>query len=211
MKTALPNLRTNLATWAVPVDLVPAVTEIMLESLPAEDYDPAFKGQHLETIYFDTQKLELRKNRRAHDQYITVRVRCYDSITGDAYALSAKTEQEKFHLPIDERTAEHLISGDDPGPALATLLPGHLLARLLDVSHSRRLMPVVKIMCRRYAREDDRDRLTLDLCVRTDTGKRLPYGVLEFKSINNSETFPDLLNVPIRPMKLSKFLWSLEV
>jgi hypothetical protein len=34
MNKQLPNLRTNIATWAVPVDQVPAVTEAMLETLP---------------------------------------------------------------------------------------------------------------------------------------------------------------------------------
>jgi hypothetical protein len=42
MNKSLPTLRTNLATWAVPIEQVPAVTEIMLDSLPPEDYDPSF-------------------------------------------------------------------------------------------------------------------------------------------------------------------------
>jgi hypothetical protein len=54
--------------------------------------------------------------------------------------------------------------------------------------------------------------LTLDLCVRTDTGKQLPHAVCEFKSINPDDQPPaGLLAIPIRPMKLSKFLWALEV
>jgi hypothetical protein len=75
MKKSLPTLRTNIATWAVPIEQIPAVTEIMLDSLPPEDYDPSFKGQELETTYFDTPRLELRKNRLNHDKYITLRVR----------------------------------------------------------------------------------------------------------------------------------------
>jgi hypothetical protein len=67
---------------------------------------------------------------------------------------------------------------------LGALLPGHLLARLLEISHEQPLRSAVAILCRRYAREDDQDRLTLDLAIRTDTGKHLPYGVLEFKSMN---------------------------
>ena len=63
----LPTLRTNIATWAVAVEQIPVVTEIMLDSLPPEDYDPSFKGQQLETTYIDTPRLELRKNRLNHE------------------------------------------------------------------------------------------------------------------------------------------------
>src|SRR5579871_1215220 len=133
MNKQLPNLRTNIGTWAVPITQIPAVTEVMLDNLPPEDYDPTFQGQQLTTTYFDTQRLELRKNRLAHDKYITLRVRCYQSRTGYAYALSAKTEEEKFRTSITEATAALLVSGQDPMPALAELLPSHLYARLLDV------------------------------------------------------------------------------
>ena len=53
------------------------------------------------------------------------------------------------------------------------------------------------------------DRLTLDLCVATDTGKRLPCGVLEFKSIDAGAGPPGRLPaLGLRPIKLSKFLWA---
>jgi len=221
MNKQLPNLRTNIGTWAVPVDQIPAVTEVMLDTLSPEDYDPTFQGQELVTTYFDTQKLELRKNRLNHDQYITLRVRCYQPAVyvsrpqdppAEAYALSAKTEDEKFRCPITGATATLLLSGQDPMPALSQLLPSHLLARLLDVSHDQTLRPAAQIRCHRYAREDDEDRVTLDLCVRTDTGKTLPHAVCEYKTLNAGDPPPaGLLALPIRPMKLSKFLWALEV
>jgi hypothetical protein len=200
MSKELPNLRNNITTWAVPVNQVPAVTEAMLDTLPPEDYDPSFHGQELVTTYFDTQKLDLRKRRLSRDNYMTLRVRCYQGAGDDAYALSAKTEEEKFRVAINEATAELLVSGQNPMPALSQLLPSHLFARLLDLSQGQPIRPAVQIVCRRYAREDDQDRLTLDLCVRTDTGKCLPYAVCEFKSISRDQSPPaGLLAIPIRP------------
>jgi hypothetical protein len=76
----------------------------------------------------------------------------------------------------------------------------------------RRALPVVTVYCRRYAVEDDQDRLTLDCCVHTDRGKELGYGVLEFKSTQPDESPPGRLVRPaLRPLKLSKFLWATEV
>jgi hypothetical protein len=212
MTNQLPNLRNNLGTWAVPVEQIPAISRAMLEALPAEAHDAGFTGQELTTTYFDTPRLELRRNRRTHDKYITLRVRCYRGEGGEAYALSAKTEQEKFRLEIDGATAELLAGGDDALSLFAPLLPGHLFARLAEVAHGRGLGPVVRIACRRYAREDDQDRLTLDVGIRTDTGRRLPHAVCEFKSTATDEPAPACLaRIPIRPMKLSKFLWALDV
>jgi len=208
----LPSLRNNLATWAVPVEQIPALTQVMLESLPPESHDMAFAGQELATTYFDTQNLDLRKNRLHQDKYLTLRVRCYQHQGDRAYALSAKTEEEKFHRQISGDEAERLWSGDNPLAQLSQLLPGHLVARLIDISHEEPLGPVVTIRCRRYAWEDDTTRLTLDLDIRTDTGKSLPYGVCEFKSITEDDRPPPALaDIPIRPMKLSKFLWALDV
>jgi hypothetical protein len=59
----------------------------------------------------------------------------------------------------------------------------HLRARLTELGGNT-LMPVVTVFCRRYAVEDDQDRLRLDCCVTTDRHKHLGYGVLEYKSTN---------------------------
>src|SRR5260370_40461097 len=98
-------LRTNLGTWAVPTSRLPSVAGVLLDALPAEAYDPAFQGQALETTYFDTTDFDLRKARRGKDRYLTLRVRCY----GDAsYALSAKTESEKWRAEIQSGPARLL-------------------------------------------------------------------------------------------------------
>src|SRR5579872_4222230 len=68
-------LRTNLGTWAVPDAELPAVAAALLDALPAEPFDPAFRGQELETTYFDTPDFALRKARRRGGQYLTLRVR----------------------------------------------------------------------------------------------------------------------------------------
>ena len=57
------DLRTNLATWAVPPELVPAVASRMLDAMPRESFDPAFAGQQLETTYLDNADFALRKAR----------------------------------------------------------------------------------------------------------------------------------------------------
>src|SRR5437879_5615967 len=109
-----PDLRTNLATWAVPACKVPSVADTMVELLPKEDFDPNFRGQGLATAYFDTRSGDLRKARAHKDTYITLRVRCYQPYAGDeAYALSAKTESQKFRTAIDHATASALLSGQD--------------------------------------------------------------------------------------------------
>jgi hypothetical protein len=73
-------------------------------------------------------------------------------------------------------------------------------------------VPVVTVFCRRYAVEDDQDRLTLDCCVYTDRHKHLTYGVLEYKSTNRKAAPPGrLTRLGLRPLKLSKFLWATEV
>jgi hypothetical protein len=212
MNMELPSLRNNIATFAVPVEQIPAVVAVIRQSFSAEDYDAAFAGQELQTTYFDTRGLALRRHRLKRDKYITLRVRCYRAEAGDSYALSAKTEQEKFRMEIDGATADLLTGRDNIGPAFARLLPLHLFARLLEIAGEEGVGPVVRVGCRRYACEDERDRLTLDVGIRTDTGKRLSYAVCEFKSTRADEPVPPALTrLPIRPMKLSKFLWALEV
>ena len=92
---------------------------------------------------------------------------------------------------------------------LVELLPGDLVARLLDLAGDQALMPVATVCTRRYAVEDKTDRLTLDVDVRTDTGKSLYADVLEFKSTQPDAEPPQPLAVlGLRPIKLSKFLWA---
>jgi hypothetical protein len=217
------NLRTNLATWAVPIDALPAVANVLHDLLPNEPFDPNFRGQHLETTYFDSPDYALRKARLTKSRYLTLRVRCYESEGGEeTYALSAKTESEKFRLEIEPAHAHALLDGT---AAPTADLPPHLRARLteLGVDHLKprgessnpagnTLVPVVTVFCRRYAVEDDQDRLTLDCCVYTDRHKHLGYGVLEYKSSNRKTAPPGrLIRLGLRPLKLSKFLWATEV
>jgi hypothetical protein len=198
--------RTNLATWAVPTPLAPAVANILTRALPVEAYDPAFAGQELQTTYLDTREFDLRRARQQGERYLTLRVRCYQP--SDTYALSAKTEESKFRIAIDERTAAALL-GADGNDVLPNLLPAHLLERLLDLAGGRPLVPVTTVCFRRYAVEDDIDRFTLDLGIATDAGKRLPMHVLEFKSrLAGAQPPPALTSLPLRPIKLSKFLWA---
>jgi hypothetical protein len=141
----------------------------------------------------------------------------------ETYALSAKTESEKFRLEIPPAHAHNLLAGTAP---IAADLPPHLRARLTELGANtplkpqgessspgeNALVPVVTVFCRRYAVEDDQDRLTLDVCVHTDRHKHLGYGVLEYKC-SNRETAPAgrLTRLGLRPLKLSKFLWGTEV
>jgi hypothetical protein len=199
------TLRSNLATWAVATDRLPGLAAVLLETLPAEAYDPLFMGQRLETTYFDTIDFDLRKARAKKDRYLTLRVRCYG---GQTYALSAKTESEKWRIEIEPAHADLLLAG---AAQPAADLPAHLRARLMELG-AETLTPVVTVRCRRYAVENERDRLTLDAAVYTDTGKCLPHGVLEFKSADKDASPPGRLPaLGLRPVKLSKFLWATEV
>src|SRR6516162_5052773 len=95
------DLRSNICSWAVPGDRVPAVACRLLYLAPAEVFDPTFQGQGLETTYFDTHRLDLRKARRKGDRYLTLRLRCYRTAGGDeVYAISAKTEGRKWRQEI---------------------------------------------------------------------------------------------------------------
>src|SRR5438309_2103524 len=109
--TPLPaqDLRSNLGTWAVPVQLLPAVGNWMHDILPNESYDPHFHGQRLETTYLDTPAFALRKARLAGDRYLTLRIRCYENGQTRTYALSAKTEAEKWRQEITTGTAHGLL------------------------------------------------------------------------------------------------------
>jgi len=201
------NLRRNLGTWAVPPTALPRVAGVMRDALPVEPYDPGFDGQSLATTYFDTRRFALRRARRRGERYLTLRLRCYGD--GETYALSAKTEAEKWREEVPSRIAELILRGLAPPEALTGPLPGHLLARLQELVGDEELLPVVEVRCTRYAVEDDRDRLTLDVSVHTDTGKLLPAAVLEHKSTEAGARPPGGLDVlGLRPLKLSKFLWA---
>jgi hypothetical protein len=207
------TLRRNLATWAVPPALLPAVAHVLHDALPNEVFDPHFLGQRLETTYLDTPSFALRKARLRGDRYLTLRVRCYQAPDGgETYALSAKTEAEKWRAEVPAAWAEAVLAGISLDTALAGVLPGHLLARLQELTAGGSLGSAVTVCCRRYAVEDEEDRLTLDCDVATDTGKVLPFAVLEHKS-SDGEALPPgpLAWVGLRPLKLSKFLWATSV
>jgi hypothetical protein len=209
MNLSASNLRSNVATWAVAPGQVPAVAAALLQALPVEPFDPAFQGQRLETTYFDTAAFDLRQARHRGARYLTLRLRCYHTARGEeAYALSAKTENTKFRVEVAPDTAAFLLAAPSLA-ALESLLPGDLLARLLDLAEDRPLLPVVRVRATRFGVEDAADRLTLDVDVSTDTGKVLSTAVLEFKSIRADPAVPtSVLVLGLRPMKLSKFLWS---
>jgi hypothetical protein len=169
----------------------------------------------LETYYLDTPRLNLRKARVGRDRYLTLRIRTYkpqgESPGGAslAYAISAKTEDQKFRVPIDPDAAIAILAGNFD--TLARQLPANLLARLLELAADSPILPVACVRCHRYAVEDDQDRLTLDTNVRTGTGKTLPHAVLEFKSTKADNPPESLAALHLRPIKLSKFLWATEV
>lgn len=203
------DIRSNIATWAVPNHHLPAVTVRMLDLLPAENYDPTFAGQSLETTYFDTRGFKLRKARKGGDKYLTVRVRCYGST--DTYALSAKTESAKFRAEIDPALAETLIAEGIPSPETLPL-PPDMAARLIDLTDGEPVVPAVTVCFRRYAAEDAHDRLTLDVHVKTESGKEFWANVLEQKSADGQgDPFPVFAGLGLKPIKMSKFLWATRV
>jgi hypothetical protein len=206
------TLRTNVATWAVPGPLVPAVAYCLPHLAPTEAFDPTFRGQALETTYFDTLTLALRKARKAGQRYLTLRLRCYRAEgSPEVYALSAKTEGAKWRQEVTPDEADTLLAAPGSG-LLAALLPGDLQARFLELVGDETLAACVRVGCRRYAVENDADRFTLDCGVATDTGKCLPFSVLEHKAADPGAGPPGQLTaLPLRPIKLSKFLWATGV
>lgn len=206
------DLRANVATRGVSLSALPLVVSGMTLALPPETYDPSFRGQRLHTIYFDTERLVLRKARLKKDSYLTLRLRAYRSGGSSSFALSAKTESNKYRQPVTPDVAMDILQGNLA--ALPSLLSPLMLVRLLDlVGHLDDLMGVANIHCRRYAVEDDTDRMTLDVNVHTTTGKVLPYSVLEFKSSRPDDAVePDFMRDSLLvPLKISKFLWATEV
>src|SRR5438128_920663 len=106
-KLPATDLRQNVLTLAVPEERLPAVGFAMRALLPAEDFDPEFRGQYLQTTYFDTASFPLRKARRQSDQYLTIRIRCYATSQAPGrndpdgtYALSLKTESGKYRMEL---------------------------------------------------------------------------------------------------------------
>jgi hypothetical protein len=200
------DLRSNLATWAVPERLAPAIAGTMLDLLPRESYDPAYAGQFLETTYFDTASFALRKARKQRRRYLTLRIRGY--YPSGRYAFSAKTETSKLRIELDPDQARQLLCDGFQVVDLA-FVPPDLLARLLELVVDEPLQPIVAVRFQRYAVEDSDNRLTFDLDIRTDTGKRFPSGVLEHKATDAQgipyAVFPGL---GLHPIKLSKFLWA---
>ena len=212
-----PDLRSNTGTWSVPTDRLPAVARHMLAALPPEQFDAEFCGQRLQTTYFDTADFDLHRARAKKGKYLTLRVRCYSQAQGvghdypgGVYALSAKTEAQKFRVEIPAYQAEDILVNGAARPVMDGLLPADVLARLGELADDRPLLPVVTVYFRRYAVEDDVHRLTLDVDVQTDLGKSLPFAVLEFKSNEFKLAPPALVAIGLKPIKISKFLWATE-
>jgi hypothetical protein len=181
-----------------------------MQIMPPEQFDPFFRGQGLETTYFDTHDFDLRKARLGKDYYCTVRIRCYEE--SDTYALSIKTEDHKLRMEIPNVLAHALIENGFTYPDGYSLLPPDIQARLLSIADGHPLIPVVCLHCRRYATEDGNNRYTLDVCVKADNGLILPMSVLEFKSMDKA-ALPSgrpPASLGLRPIKLSKFLWATE-
>jgi hypothetical protein len=196
----------------VPFARLPASAAALLDTLPTEAFDPDFRGQRLDTTYFDTPSFALRKARKRRKRYLTLRLRRYRPDGAAAtFAVSAKTEDSKVRREIDAATAARWLAGismDDAG----RLLPPDLFARLLDLADDKPLVPVTCVRACRYAVEDDEDRFTLDADVSNDSGKRLPFAVLEFKSARPDADVPDAIaKLALKPLKISKFLWATEV
>jgi hypothetical protein len=204
------DLRSNLGTWAVPSGDLPAVGSFMHEAAPNELYDPRFQGQRLQTWYFDTRAFDLRKARQKGARYLVLRIRCYEAEgRPETYALSAKTEAEKWREEARPDDAELLLAD---GSLWRYHLPPHLLARVAEGGASMaELLPVVRVCSRRYTVENVSERWTLDVDVHTDTGLCLPAAVLEYKSADRGATAPSsLAAIGLRPIKLSKFLWATD-
>jgi hypothetical protein len=223
------DLRFNVASWAVQPYAIPAVVAEMLDVMPPEQFDPRFQGQYLQTTYFDTAAFALRKARVPKKSYLTLRLRAYSPAApaggqypAPVFALSAKTEDVKYRVEVSPAVAQGLLQEPALG-VIGQVLGPDLFARLLALIGGELLVPVVTCTAQRYAVEDDTNRLTLDLNVATDTGKQLPFSVLEFKSTKMDIPPPGSFSPSpqplsptgrgagvrgIRPIKISKFLWA---
>jgi hypothetical protein len=216
------DLRVNVLTLAVPNERLASVGYCMRSLLPAEEYDPGFQGQYLQTTYLDTPCLKLRKVRLKKRKYLTLRVRSYAPTRppgrnnpDGVYALSAKSEAGKFRAQLPDADAEALLR---PGASntldlLAHYLPADLLARLYDLVGDcdccSTLAPAVTVTQTRYAVESTTDRITLDCGIATSNGKVFPSSILEVKTTAKPYEPPDaVLKWGFSPIKVSKFLWS---
>lgn len=210
------DLRQNVLTLAIPADRLPQVGYLMRSLLPAEEYDPSFQGQYLQTTYFDSADFRLRKARLKKGKYLTLRIRCYApcqqpgrNYPAGPYALSLKTEHGKYRTELSANLAESLLAHGIEGPGDLNYLPGDLLARYLDLVGNAPLQPVVTVCFTRYAVESSTDRLTLDTAVTTSTGKSFPSSILEVKtSTKPYEPIPEVRHLSFNRIKLSKFLWA---
>lgn len=216
------DLRKNVATWAVPIKALPAIAKRMVQTLPAEGFDPDFQGQDLCTTYFDTQAQDLRRARVKKQKYLTLRVRAYPK---NIFAINAKTEDGKFRAQIDSVSATYLLNNTIQSGDLSNLLPSDILARLLDLAGDQPLLPSVTVKQRRYAVENELHRFTLDTDICTNHGKEFHAAVLEHKTSTNQSakdeastisvgmgdaTVPSVITTGIElvPIKLSKWLWA---
>lgn len=159
----------------------------------------------METSYLDTRGFLLRKARAKGDKYLTLRIRCYQP--SGMYALSAKTEFGKYRLTLESNVAEEILANGFQ-QQFWNQLPSDLIARLMDLAGEDVPVPVVAVCFKRYAVENDTDRLTLDIHISTDTGKQLPFNVLEYKTTAKDGEASNWPTQALRPIKLSKFLWS---
>jgi hypothetical protein len=213
------DLRQNVATLAIPEEGLPGVGALMRRLLPSEEYDPEFKGQFLQTTYFDTACLCLRKARINKEDYCTVRIRCYAPTQAPGinypegvYALSIKTANGKFRVPLDPTTAETAFVPGSFLDAVGDLIPGDLLAKLYSLTGEDALQPCVTVCFTRYAVESTTDRLTLDCGITASDGKAYPCSVLEVKTTIKPYTVPDEIQAyRFSPIKLSKFLWATTI
>jgi hypothetical protein len=215
------DLRKTVLTLAVPGERLPAAGYQMRALLPAEEYDPGFGGQYLQTTYFDCARFRLRKLRLKKKKYLTIRIRCYAPHRGPGalargerdpegiYALSIKTEDGKYRVEIGSSLAESLLVDGIDGPGDLTYLPADLLARYLELVGDNALYPVATLCFTRFAVESTTDRLTLDTAIHTSTGKVFPTNVLEVKStVKPYEALPEVRSWGYSPIRLSKFLWA---
>jgi hypothetical protein len=210
------DLRKTLLTLAIPNERLPAAGYQMRALLPAEEYDPAFEGQYLQTTYFDCACFRLRRLRQKKKKYLTIRIRCYApaqqpgrNYPEGLYALSVKTEDGKYRVEIASALAESLLVNGIDGPGDLNYLPPDLLARYLEVVGDNPLYPVATVCFTRFAVESTTDRLTLDTAIHTSAGKVFPTNVLEVKSTAQPyEPLPEVRKWGYSPIKLSKFLWA---
>jgi hypothetical protein len=211
------DMRTNVLTLAVPNERLPGIGYCMRRILPAEEYDPQFYGQYLQTTYFDTPRLALRKARLQNAKYLTLRIRCYAptqqpgrNYPEGIYALSVKTESSKFRVEVPGPDVDRLFLGSYSSDLFADYLPADLLARLYElVGEDYPPEPCVTVCCTRYAVESTTDRITLDTGISTSNGKCFPTNVLEVKTTSKPYVAPpEVLDWHLSPIKLSKWLWA---